>query len=95
MSSIRTELQPLAPAPPPLPDFTPSSLDPEWSTAIEAGAMKEISLVLYRRPGATWVDRFPLSTEMIMVSYRDSWHELIPIGQSIPSCIPGYCGKDP
>jgi hypothetical protein len=78
-----------------MPDFTPSSIDPDWSTAIEGDALKEIGLVLYRKPDATWVDRFPLSSDMIMVSNHDFWHVLIPLGEGFPPCILGYCGKDP
>lgn len=68
MSSIRTDLQPLGHPPPPLPEFIPPSHD--QSVLEEPDALKEISLVLHRRPGATWVDRFPLSSETIMVSTR-------------------------
>ena len=73
LSSIRTDLQPLAPPPPPLPDFIPLSLDPSRSDAEEPVALEDISLVLHRRPGATWVDRFPLSSDLIMVSVPAEW----------------------
>jgi hypothetical protein len=67
ISGIRSELQILAPPPLPPPEFIPPSQDPK-SGIQESEALKGISLVLHRRPGATWVDRFPLSSETIMVS---------------------------
>lgn len=68
MTSIRNELQLLAPVPPPLPRFMPTFVDHKWAPALEADALQEISLVLHCRPGVTWMDEYPLSSEMIMVS---------------------------
>ena len=93
LSSIRTDLQPLAPPPPPLPDFIPLSLDPSRSDAEEPAALEDISLVLHRRPGATWVDRFPLSSDLIMVSAPAELNdpeETDPSGKGFPSRVPGY-----